>query len=358
MKIQANSLLKGTDRTIEFYNTSIVVKDGPNLGSSIKLGDLQIPYDSFFTSKMTLPSQGNYFPIMYGFLGTDITFLLIKVNYGGDNANPQTCAGQDKYIEYYFENTPQETRSICEMMILTGDKNHRIPQVYLYNPSVFDVTVEILVANIEPNVITGAILETSNNIYGLAFNDVLTDQIYGMSSTGSTQYEIIDINGSIQMVIPYNRIDILKIIGDTITISTTNEESIKLVFVSDFNAKQAFSRMNWVKKSTSTRYLTKNNIGLDTISPVITYNTPIPTGMTLSLPTTIKKSDLLTAFVYNVIDDRDGEINKNNIDLMIIKNINGEIFNEISEIGEYTLTFNISDIAGNTTSDNKSLSMN
>ncbi|MCK9445456.1 hypothetical protein M0Q50_01015 [bacterium] len=347
MKIQANTLLSTADKTIEFYNSSIVVKDGPNMGGSIKLGDLQIPYDSFFTSKMTLPSKGKYFPILYGFLGTDVTFLMVKVNYGGDISNPQTCENKDKIIEYYLENSPSEIRNISQLLILTGNENHRIPQVYLYNPSDYDVTVEILVSNIGENTITNNLVGTFSTITGLAYNDIITDQIFSINYTGSTQYEILDIENNIQMIIPYNNIDITKIEGDTITIITKSTDPIKLTFISETQAKQAFSRINWVRELTSQRYLTKINLGMDITAPVITFKSSEPTGITYATP--ILKSDIVYYFIQSIVDNRDGIINNNNINLMIYKVSSGELFDSITQIGDYILTFYISDIAGNQT---------
>lgn len=347
MKIQSSTLLSKADKTIEFYNSAIIVKDGPNMSGSIKLGDIQIPHDSFFTAKMTLPSQGKYFPILYGFLGTEITFLMIKVNYGGDISNPQTCENNDKYIEYYLENSPSEIRNISQIMILSGNENHRIPQVYLYNPSNYDVTVEILVANIGENTISNNLVGTFSTANGLAYNDIITDQIFSINYTGSTQFEILDIESNVQLIVPYNNIDILKLDGDTITIITKSIEPIKLTFISETQAKQAFSRMNWVRELTSQRYLTKTNLGMDISAPVITFKSSAPTGITYTTP--IYKSDIVYYYIQNIIDDRDGIINNNNVNLIIYNSSSGELSETITRVGDYVLTFYIADIAGNQT---------
>jgi len=361
MRIQTSTLLSGADKEIEFYNSALIVKDGPNMCGKMALGDVQINYDSFFTSKMTLASDSKDFPIMYGFLGTDITFIMIKVIYGGDLANPQSCCSdEEKHLEYFFEDQPLIRRYITDFMLLTGDDTHRIPQIYLYNPTNYDVTVEILVANVDPNTITSSVVGTYSEVRGLAFNDILSDQIFGVSCTGSTQYEILDIDGNIQMVIPYSKIDIVTIDGDTITIVTKSDDPVKLVFISEFNASQALSRMNWVRESTGSRYLTKTNIGYDTTGPTITFN-PLGDPTIMSGYTSITKSDIVFRYIDTIIDYdddsviRDGIINNNDVTLNIMKNTSGDILSAITLDGYYTLTFSISDLAGNTTNSSQQL---
>jgi len=67
-------------------------------------------YDSFFSSKMTLQPKDKFMPIMYGFLGTEVTFLTVVPDY---NINPQMCP-PDAYIEFYYEDQPLITRSFTD----------------------------------------------------------------------------------------------------------------------------------------------------------------------------------------------------------------------------------------------------
>lgn len=361
MRITSSTLLN-SDKTIEFYNSALIVKDGPNMTGKLDLSDIIIPHDSFFTSKMTLESKVQDFPIMYGFLGTEITFIFIKVTYGGELFNPQSCPDKSAYIEYYFEDQPLVRRYFTSAMMLTGDAEHRIPQIYLYNPTDYQATIEIMAGNIDINALPSSVVTSisSTDFVGLAFNDILTDQMYGLNCTGSTQYEVMDIDGNIQIVIPYNRIDIVKINSNVITVVTEADGTINLSFVSEFHAKQALSRMNWVRENSSSRYLTKTNLGYDTTSPTMTFK-PLGNPTVISGLTTVTSSDIIYRYIDSVIDFdddgimRDGIINNNDVNVSIMNTVSGDIVSAVTSDGNYSVTFSISDIAGNTSSSTKPL---
>lgn len=356
MKIHNNNLLSGTNKTIEFYKSCVIAKEGPNMISKMGLEDLEIEYDSVFTTRQTLASQTRDMPIMYGFLGTDITFLLIKPNYG--NMSPQNCSGATQYLEYYFENEPLVRRTFTNLLVLSGDENHRIPQVYLYNPNSDIVTIDIMAANLDENTISTSIVPTYSELQGLSFSSVQTDQIIGVDCTGSTQFEIKDINGNIQMVIPYNKIDIMVIENELITIKTHSDDDIRLNFLSIFNASQALSRMNWVMEMTLNRYITATYPGLDTTAPTITYNVPSPQiiGYTDGV---VSQADIRSRYIDTVIDydnsgaTRDGIINNDDVSLVIINQATGEQVSAITNDARYSVSFTAKDLAGNSTTDIK-----
>ena len=358
MKISASTLLSGTKKSIELYNSSFIVKDGPNMMGTMKMCDLSIPYDSFTLSKMTLPSKGREFPVMYGFLGTAITLLVIRASYTASTNSTsgitQKCVAQDQYIEYYFENEPLVTRYMSEMLVLTGNANHRIPQVYLYNPTDLDVYVEIMMANVEPNTVSSIFAETFNTFTGLVFNDVITDQVFGINCTGSTQFEVLDMSGNIQCVIPYSKIDLISIDTETITVTTKSDDPVKLIFASKSHAYQALSRMNYVREGSISKYLTKIAPGWDATPPVVTLKTS-SSVVVMSGYTYITKPDLIYRFINTIIDYddsgvlRDGVINNANTNVQIMVDNTGQLIDVITADGYYTITFTVSDIAGNST---------
>ena len=136
---------------------------------------------------------------MYGSLGTDVTFLLVKPDYSG--VDPQQCSGSTGYLEYWFDDQPLIRRTIGEILILSGNLNHKIPQVYLYNPNGVSIIVDLMVANLGDNSITSTLVSEYTDIDGLSYNIITTDMMYGYNSTGSTQFEILDIQDNIQSVI-------------------------------------------------------------------------------------------------------------------------------------------------------------
>ena len=350
-KIQS-TLLSGTEKTIEVVNSCIIAKEGPNMVNKMSLDLLEIPYDSVSVNRQTLTANSTAKPILYGWLGTNLTFLLIRPNYEG--ANPQTCTGTSAFLEYYFEDQPTVKRYLTQLLVLTGDENHRIPQVYLYNPTDYTVTVDIMMGNLDPNEISTAIVPTYDEFSGLAYSAIITDQIYGVGMTGSTQFEILDILGNIQLVIPISQIDVIEIEGSTLTITTNSIDPVKLNFLSNFNASQAISRMNWVMESTINRYLTPTYPSIDTAAPVITFSAV--TSVSLSdYGGTITKTDIINKLIVKVEDDRDGIMNKFNVNLVIIDDGTAVQYESITSVGDYSLIFTAKDIAENSVTETKTI---
>ena len=348
MRITSNKLMQ-SNKNISVVNNCLFAAEGPNCVGKMDLSSLSVDYDSFFSANMTLQPQDKDTPIMYGFLGTEITFISIIAHY---NNNPQVCP-PDSYIEYYFEDQPLIRHTFTDILILSGNDKHRIKQIYVYNPSEDTVVnLEIMVANVDINTISPLLYPTYNDIDGLSFNNIITDQIYGTNCTGSTQFEILDSLAStgstnvVQMVISFGNIDIMEIKDNTILITTTSDDPIRLVFLSEFNAQQAFSKMNWVIESSEDRYITTSYPTIDTHSPVITFK---PDPVLTTLP--IDKNYLIWRYIESVVDDRDGIMNNNNVVITIVDTRNGEQLEEIVEDAKYLLTFSISDLAGNKTTE-------
>ena len=362
MKITPNDVLGNNNKKISFYKESMISSNGPNMVGRVDLSTISIPYDSYFTASISLQANSVDIPIYYG-IGTDITFILLKANYTDiTNLNTRSvCSGTTTGVEYYFEDEPLIKRKFNDIMILSGNDTYRIPQIYLNNSNNNAITVEFMVANLNPNEISSLLYTNYSDINGLVFNSILSDQIYSFNGTGSTQFEIIDLinNNSIQMVIPYSNIDILQLENEKIKVKTKNDDSINLIFVSEFNARQTYSRMNWVIENSSQRYLTPIYPGLDTTAPTIYWNT---LGNPTSFNTTgITRDDLRLRFIDYVEDfddnslSRDGIINNSNVNITIIKTNTGEIFDIIITDGTYNISFSVTDLATNTTNATKTL---
>lgn len=373
MKIKPSQLLQSTNKYITNYDCSMIVAEGPNIVGKLSLSDLNIPYETFFVSKMKLESGEADKPIMYGFLGTDITYLMIKVNYDSTvsqasccNNVTSICCDTQSYLEYYFEDDALTKRYMSNFMILTGTEQHRIPQVYLYNPNDNAVEVEVMVANVGDCTIS-AVLSAAQTFSGLFFNSISSDQIYDMfGNTGSTQLEILDLNYIPQLVLTYAEIDIIEQDGSDLIVTTTHDDKAKLSFLSEFNAYQANSRINWVMESQSTRYLANPASGgtypiIDSQVPLITYISH--SVNTLPLNPTISKGDIRSYFISSVYDyadsgntiPRDGVISVDNVGVTITRVGSLEEIDYISQDGNYELVFSVADIANNRVTDVKDL---
>jgi hypothetical protein len=372
MKITPSQLLQSSNKYITNYDCSMIAVEGPNVVGKLNLSNLNIPYETFFVSKLILQPNEEEKPIMYGFLGTDITFLMLKVNYDSNivasccNSSSEFCCGVKPYLSYKFEDDGTVNRYLYNLLVLTGTEEHRIPQIYLYNNNDFAVEIEVMVANIGTCSISDA-LSVPQTFYNLFFNSISSDQIYDIfGNTGSTQLEILDMNYNTQLVISYAEIDVVEIDGSDILITTTHDDQIKLNFLSPFNALQANSRINWVRSDQTKRYLANPSSGstypiIDVQAPTITY---IPHAVnTLPLNPYITKTDIRYYFINTVVDYadsgetilRDGIISKDNVNVIITRYQSLQQVDQITQDGEYEIVFEISDIAGNTTTDVKTL---
>jgi hypothetical protein len=356
MDIKPSELFKPTRKIIKPYDCSLVANEGPNMVGKFQMGNLEIPYDSQFTSVMTLQPEDKDMPIMYGFLGTNITFLAIKVQYlSNEQISTNKSLIDNKYLEYYYEDDPLVRRSMADLMILSGTKDNRIPQIYLYNPTEYVAQVYIMCANLDVNEISKSLRKDTDTIRGLYYNSILTDIVeYIIGVSGSTQLEIFDFNDKLISTIPLIEINVVKVVDNTITITTNHNSIINLEFNSNYNAVQAHSRINWVLNNYSSKYLTKEYPLADTRSPIINwYSNYTTTFVGLNLT----KTQLQEIFINTINDEFDGEISKYDAEVKIRKIGSVREFEIVNEVGNYEIQFKIKDIAGNETIAVKNISM-
>jgi hypothetical protein len=147
-KIVPNDLLQPTEKTIKNWNCSFIAVDGPNIKDKLSLEDLEIPYESQYRSRIVLHAGEINQPLIYGFIGRAVTFLMVKVTYDSVN-DPYYKYEQENYnITYYFEGDPT-LRPLGRLMIQTGSAENRIPQIYLNNSLDYDVVLDVLHATID-----------------------------------------------------------------------------------------------------------------------------------------------------------------------------------------------------------------
>lgn len=347
MEIRNSNFNQPTYKNIKPYECSMVAVEGPNTMGKMSLQGLEIAYDSFFVSKMVLNSGATNKPIVFGFLGADITYLMIKVNYSnGAGIRCATLEKKEFYIEYYFSDNPSFARPIGQLMVLTGGSNHRIPQIFLNNPMDFPVTVEIMAASVEPAATTENGVSTGAVIDGLFYNSIITDNFAG----GSTQFEIINERNEVQLILPIQyflqdeNIQNIKQDGSTLTITTENTDKVILKFLTVYDANQAHSRMNWIFENPTHRYLTVDLPEPDLAAPVITMNAYAGDTFNLS---GITKDELRTYYVVSVVDSRDGVIDVNDVEVILRKHDTLVTIPAIVEEGVYDVIFRVKDIASN-----------
>jgi hypothetical protein len=360
--IQNSTLLRPTEKLIKPYKCSMIATEGPRIMGKIDMEGLEITYDSFYVSQLTLNTLAKNQPLYYGFLGKDITFLLVKATYEPIDKN--WIIEEEQYIEYYFGDNPSQTRYMNKLLLLTGNSVHRVPQIYFNNPSeTYSVKLEVMMANLPQEDMTYNV-SSSPTLSGLYYNSIISDKyMYGSTCSGSSELYVIDSTRDVLMTIPYYRIhSIIKQDNtNSLIIGLDTEEKIILEFLNEYNLNQSNSRINWVLKDKKNRVLDVSEIyhcnvsmdGLDNIDPVIE---PLGvsgwTGMTI-LPyetgTTITKTQLIDYLISSVTDNRDGDISIYNV-LVTIRKLDALIpLDNISEEGIYDIDFSVSDMAGNNT---------
>jgi len=365
MYIQPSKMLPPTTRVIKFYQCASIAVEGPNIIGKLDLAGVEIPYESQYTTRISLNPGAMNQPLLYGFLGQEVTYLLLKVTY--DETDPRCMIEEEQFIEYYLEDNPTTVRYINKLLLLTGNSQKRIPQIYLNNPSQLRVDIHALVANgAQSDISLEDIQDDTISITNLYYNSIISDKLWNCTTlvTGSTQFQVVDYEGNITLYLDYEEIDTIERYPEDnqLVIDTKSDTKIYLTFLSQFEMFQGHSRMEWVMEDALNRYLSTDHPDIDTEPPVLTMNAGVypinPSGNTYIMPFsrntgstdfTIFPDDILNYFIYEIIDNRDGHIAVE--DATIIVRTVGEIIplTGITQTGLYDIVITIADIAKNTT---------
>ena len=365
MYVQPNKMLPPTTRVIKPYQCSMIAVEGPNIIGKLNLSGVEIPYESQYTTRISLNPGAQDQPLLYGFLGNNVTYLLLKVTY--DETDPRCMIEEEQYIEYYLEDNPTTVRYINKLLLLTGNSQKRIPQIYLNNPSQLRVDVHALVANLgQSDIELEDIQDETISITNLYHNSIVSDTIWNCTTlvSGSTQFQIYDFEGNIVLYLDYEEVEVIDRDSskNQLIIATKSDTYIYLTFLSQFEMYQGHSRMEWVMEDHLNRYLTKEHPPIDTVPPVMTMNTGVypitPSGNTYVYPFsrdivtsgfTIYPDDILNYFIYEINDNRDGAIAVEDAEITVRKLGEVQPLTGITEIGEYDVVITVADIAKNTT---------
>jgi len=187
-KIVPNDLLNPTEKTIKNWNCSFIAVEGPNILDKLSLEDLAIPYESQYRSRIILKAGETDQPLIYGFIGKAVTFLMIKVTY--DSADPYYQYEQEKYnITYYFENDPI-LRPLNRLMVMTGSADEKIPQIYLNNPLDYDVVLDVMHATTDSDFGTGITIGFGmSNLSDVVFSGLTSGDI--ITYDGTTWHNVV-----------------------------------------------------------------------------------------------------------------------------------------------------------------------
>ena len=395
---QNNFFSGGAQNYIKPYQGEFVAVSGSNMMERLSLSDLRIPYNQVLKGRIILKAgQTNYLLNHLG-LGDNATFLMVKATY-----DTLSKSESDNYIQYTYYSDRSKVYTFSSVLLLTGNSENRIEQLYLSNPNKDrQVVLEVMCAVIDnsytyfqdnntsvntnvtfSNLMGNYIVTWKRNEVIAVLNDMQIPQVY---------INIIDINS-------FNRQ------GKIVIIDDSSYGSLYLDFVNEAEAKQGLSNIAWI-------YETGGEEGViitpDTTMPVIwftdnvfEYGTSVLGNFTqishvyeasqLSLSSypiigslhTITKLDLAKHIVYRfacgenildsnnnatgktcdlcnienvpftfynsgcfrIYDNRDGLISINESSIILKKS--GAEYADIKEMGLYSITFNIEDLSGN-----------
>jgi hypothetical protein len=364
----SGNLFGNRSQFIKTNGGDFIAVEASNTRERLILSDLRIPYKQILKSRVILKTgQTNYLLNHLG-LGDNATFLCIKAVY-----DSKAVIEADRYVNWSYYDDLTRINSFADIMVLTGNSTNRVPQLYLTNPSTkYPVYLDVMVGIIDDN-------------YSI-FNDV-----FNQSGTSFTGLEYTDIHSHIigeSLVINdkslpvakpliyfiLNNINSIEISGQILIIDDSGRGTIFLQFLTEGDAFQAHSLINYV--------LENPNIDIDALNPVsdsldpilyfydtagnsgdyiafngATYGVPYDTtdGFTFSTSISlssfgtasgyIDKSQLIYLLVDYIEDNRDGYMYMMPSNL-IISATSGTV-DKILTTGTYSLTFDFSDIAHN-----------
>lgn len=365
MSICKSSLFGNTSQYIKVGNGEFVAIEGSSTTDRLLISDLRMPYKQLLKGRVILKAgQVNYLLNHLG-LGDNATFLSIKATY-----NAKSVIEEDNYVTYSYYDYPVQNFNFAQLLVLTGNSSHRIPQLYLNNPNTkYPVTLDIMVGIIDDNYsfFNDDLNQSGTSFTGLEWTDIKSF-IIGESIA------IYDKNNPPRALIyfglPY--INSIVLNGSFLVIDDESYGTVFLSFLTEFDAVQAHSLINYVLEHPNVDI---DTLTIDTTPPVIYWNSNAGatgsyivdyTGATAGVPydtmdgftfsTSISLSNWGTAGVIykdklkellidNILDNRDGSIEIMDSE-MIISGTLSQV-NSISSVGTYSLTFDFSDLAHN-----------
>lgn len=361
-----NSLFGKGSQYIKINGGDFIAVEGSNTVEKLITSDIKMPYKQLLKGRVILKAgQINYLLNHLG-VGDNATFLSIKATY-----NQKSVIEMDNYISYSYYDYPVLNLTFAQMLVLTGNSSNRIPQLYLNNPNTkYPVILDVMVGVIDDSYsfFNDDINQSGTSFTGLEYTDI-------KSFVVGESIVVYNKNTPVRALVylGLNYINSILLNGSFIVIDDESYGSIYLHFLSEYDAIQAHSLLNYI--------LENPNVNVDDIiplndnkSPIIYFNStagslgeyitfngatagvPYTTESGLAFSTSISlseygtdgiltKSMLKDLLIDYVDDNRDGVIELMDSNL-IIKNSNNFV-ESIGLTGTYSLSFDFTDLAHN-----------
>jgi hypothetical protein len=361
-----SSLFGQGSQYIKISGGDFVAIEGSSTRDKLTVSDLRMPYKQILKSRIILKKgQVNYLLNHLG-LGDNATFLAIKAIY-----DPKSVVEADNYVTYSYYNYPVSTFTFAQLLVLTGNSSNRIPQLYLTNPSVkYPVVLDVMIGVMDDSYsfFNDDINQSGTSFTGLEYTDIKTFVI-------GESIAIYDKNSPPRALIYLGLVNInsIEISGNFLIIDDESYGTIFLSFLTEYDALQAHSLLNYVLQNPSVDIDTIIPI-YDDVSPVVYFNSTAGAtgsyidfnGSTASVPYdtndgftfstsislstygnsgVIDKDSLIDLLVNYIDDNRDGSMNLIPSNLIITGTAGTT--NIIGVTGTYSLQFNFADLAHN-----------
>lgn len=361
-----SSLFGQGSQYIKISGGDFVAIEGSSTRDKLTVSDLRMPYKQILKSRIILKKgQVNYLLNHLG-LGDNATFLAIKAIY-----DPKSVVEADNYVTYSYYNYPVSTFTFAQLLVLTGNSSNRIPQLYLTNPSVkYPVVLDVMIGVMDDSYsfFNDDINQSGTSFTGLEYTDIKTFVI-------GESIAIYDKNSPPRALIYLGLVNInsIEISGNFLIIDDESYGTIFLSFLTEYDALQAHSLLNYVLQNPGVDIDTIIPI-YDDVSPVVYFNStagatgsyidfngstssvPYNTGNGFTFSTSISlstygnsgvidKDSLIDLLVNYIVDLRDGSMNLMPSNLIISGTAGAT--NVIGIVGTYSLQFNFADLAHN-----------
>ncbi len=361
MSICSANLFGPRNQVIKTNGGDIVTAEASTITERLILSDLKIPYKQVLKSRIILKAgQTNYFLNHLG-MGSDATFLAIKAKY-----DEKSVFETSNYVEWSYYNNLSRINYFSYLMILTGNSTHKVPQLYLTNPNLtYSVCLDVMVASIddEYSIFTDTMDQTGTSFVNLNWTDIHS-HVVG---------ESIKINDKSTPVRPLvyftlTNINYIEIDSTVLTIDDASRGSILLKFKTQDDTYQAHSLFNYVLMNDDINIDNDPTASVaDREAPIVYYNDivvqdwgatysgpynssqGITFSATMSLDTftssnIITKQNLITSFIDEIHDNRDGYMSMGTQNIIISASVSKST---ITATGSYPITFDFCDIAHN-----------
>jgi len=361
-----NSLFGKVSQFIKINGGDFVAIEGSNTVEKLITSDVRMPYKQLLKGRVILkPGQINYLLNHLG-VGDNATFLSIKATY-----DPKSVIELDNYIRYSYYDYPVQNLSFAQLLVLTGNSTNRIPQLYLNNPNTkYAVILDVMVGVIDDTYtfFNDDINQSGTSFTGLEYTDI-------KSFVVGESIAIIDKDSKVLIYLGLTYINSITLNGTFLVIDDESYGSVFLQFLTEYDAVQAHSLLNYVLEHPDVNIEDISPIS-DATAPVIYFNStagatgsyisfngatsgvPYSTAAGYTFSTTIPLSygtagiiqkDRLKYLLIDYVDDnRDGVIELMDSNFVISGSTG--VVSSIGSTGSYSLTFDFTDLAHNSVS--------